>query len=224
MDIKQLNSLNILYLEDDDSLREKYALSLEILFKNVYQAFDYRSAMYLYNNKELDILLVDINIGRLSGFDFVKKVRQENLEIPIIFLTAFNDAAHILEAVNLDVEGYIVKPLNIEKLQDAMLTCLRKINKINNIQISENIFYSFDQNRLLVEDKSVTLGKKENKLLRMLLKKTNTHVTREELEYEIWGFTDVSQSAIKNLISALRKKIGKEKIINISGVGWRMDI
>ncbi len=224
MKLEQLNQLTLLYIEDDDKIREKYYQSLKLLFKTIYQAVNYKEAINIYKEKSPDILLVDINLGELSGIDIVKKIRETNIDIPIVFLTAHHDNKYLLEVANLQIDGYIVKPLDIDKLQNAMTNCLKKIKSIFIIPLDSNLTYNQNSNELFFNEEKVSLGKKENLLLSLLLKDKNRTISREELEYAVWNETVVSDSSIKNLIGTLRKKIGKEKIVNILGVGWKINI
>ncbi len=224
MNLKQLKQLTLLYIEDDDNIREKYYQSLKLLFKTIYQAVNYKEAIEIYEKKLPDILLVDINLGELSGIDIVKKIRETNIDIPIVFLTAHHDNKYLLEVANLQIDGYIVKPLDIEKLQNAMTNCLKKIKSISCISLDTNLTYNLNSNELFFNKEKISLGKKENLLLSLLLKDKNRTISREELEYAVWNETIVSDSSIKNLIATLRKKIGKEKIVNILGVGWKINI
>ncbi len=224
MNLEQLNQLTLLYIEDDDKIRKKYYQSLKLLFKTIYQAINYQEAINLYEEKSPDILLVDINLGELSGIDIVKKIRETNINIPIVFLTAHFDNKYLLEVANLQIDGYIVKPLDIEKLQNAMINCLKKIKSISCISLDTNLTYNLNSNELFFNDEKLSLGKKENLLLNLLLKNKDRTISRDELEYAVWNETIVSDSSIKNLIGILRKKIGKEKIVNILGVGWKINI
>ena len=224
MNLEQLNQLTLLYIEDDDKIRKKYYQSLKLLFKTIYQAINYQEAINLYEEKSPDILLVDINLGELSGIDIVKKIRETNINIPIVFLTAHFDNKYLLEVANLQIDGYIVKPLDIEKLQNAMINCLKKIKSISCISLDANLTYDLHSNELFFNKEKISLGKKENLLLNLLLKNKDRTISRDELEYAVWNETVVSDSSIKNLIGILRKKIGKEKIVNILGVGWKINI
>jgi len=224
MKLEQLKNLTLLYIEDDDLIRKKYYQSLSLLFKTIYQAISYKEALNIYHDKSPDILLVDINLGELSGIDIVKKIRETNIDIPIVFLTSHFDNKYLLEVANLQIDGYIVKPLDIDKLQKAMSNCLKKIKNVSNIILDNNLTYNFQSNELFKNNNKLSLGKKENILLNLLLKNKNRTISREELEYEVWNDIVVSDSSIKNLIGILRKKIGKEKIVNILGIGWKINI
>jgi two-component system response regulator VanR len=120
------------------------------------------------------------------------------------------------------MNGYIVKPLDINKLIEILESLFK--NYSNKIKF-KNYIYDFDTLEL-VDDKErkIPLGKKENTLLKTFLLNKNRVLSREELEFEIWHEPLESDTTLKNLIASLRKKIGKEMIVNESRIGWRIKI
>lgn len=83
--LKILKSLNILYLEDEDNIRENVSKVLSFICKNVYSARNVNEALEFFKNEQIDIILSDISMPELSGIDFVKMIRSNNKIIPIIF-------------------------------------------------------------------------------------------------------------------------------------------
>ena len=224
MDLKQLNKLTLLYVEDDKVLRENYLSTLSLIFYKVLEASDYKSALEIYQEQKPDILLVDINLGGLSGIDLVKKIRLSDLTIPIVFLTAHSDNRYLLEAANLQIDGYIVKPLDLDKLQTAMKNCLKKINMETIVEIDSSFSYNISNQELFKDKHKIILGKKTNELLQLFVKNPNKTITKEMIEDELWDEKVVTDSSIKNLIANIRKIIGKEKILNVMGIGWKLNI
>jgi two-component system, OmpR family, response regulator VanR len=224
MNLKQLNKLTLLYVEDDKVLRANYLSTLSLIFGNVLEASCYRSALKSYQENKPDIILVDINLGELSGIDLVKKIRLSNLNIPIVFLTAHSDNRYLLEAANLQIDGYIVKPLDLDKLQTAMKNCLKKINMETIVEIGSNFSYNISNQELFKDKHKIILGKKTNELLQLFAKNPNKTITKEMIEDELWDEKVVTNSSIKNLIANIRKIIGKEKILNVMGIGWKLNI
>ena len=104
----------ILYAEDEEGIRENIADSLGYYVKEVYQASNGAEAFDIYEEKKPDIILSDIHMPILNGIDFVKKVRLTNRTIPIVMITAHTDKEYLLEAVELHMEKYIVKPIELE--------------------------------------------------------------------------------------------------------------
>jgi DNA-binding response OmpR family regulator len=224
MSLKILNTLNLLYVEDDKALRTNYLKTLNLLFYKVHEAECYDTAIKKYNTNQIDILLVDINLGKLSGIELVKKIREKDIYTPIVFLTAHSDNKYLLEAINLQIDGYIIKPLDLDKLQVCMSNCIKKLHSKSRVIIDSNIYYDLNNQELYINEDYVKLGKKTNELLKFFLENQNQTITKESIEHTLWSDKTVTDSAIKNLISNLRKLIGKEKILNITGIGWKLNI
>lgn len=224
MNLNELNKLKLLYVEDDEILRKNYLSTLSLIFSQVYEAKDYKTGLEIYKESNPDIILVDINLGSLSGIDLVKKIRQTNIQIPIVFLTAHSDNKYLLEAANLQIDGYIVKPLDLNKLQSSMGNCIKKIWNENIIDIDSEFTYNITNQELLKNGIEVKVGKKVNQLLKLFLVNKNKTITKDMIEDELWKEKIVTESSIKNLIANIRKTIGKDKIVNVLGIGWRLNI
>ena len=224
LELLQLKKLSILYVEDDEILRKNYVSTLSLIFEEVIEANNYKNALELYDSNSPDILLVDINLGNLSGIDLVKKIREIDLETPVVFLTAHSDNKYLLEAANLQIDGYIVKPLDLDKLQNAMKNCIKKINSQNIVDIDDEFTYNIINQELLQNGVEIKLGKKVNQLLKLFIQNQNITITKEMIEDELWSDKTVTDSSIKNLIGNIRKIIGKDKIVNVLGVGWKLNI
>lgn len=221
----QFNELNLLYVEDNDVLRVEYLKTFELIFGNTYSASNFDDALELYSSIRPDLLLIDIELKMSkSGFDIADKIREIDAYTPIIFLTSYSDSEYILKAINSNINGYIIKPLNLPKLIEVIERCFFEKEDKSVIKISNELSYNFDTFELTKNNQIISLGRKENTLLSFLLKNRNKTLKREIIEHEIWNDSFVSDSALKNLIAVLRKKLGKEKIINISGLGWRINI
>ncbi|SFP03098.1 response regulator transcription factor [Hydrogenimonas thermophila] len=225
MELNELYKLSLLYVEDDESVSQSYASSFELFFQNVYIAKNYEEALEIYAKNSPDIILVDIELkNSLNGMAIVKKIREDDVGTPIVFLTSYSDNKYLMEAINLQIDGYIIKPLDIVNFQQSMLKCLKKIRSQQIVTLDSKLYYDFDSLELFEENIKVKLGKKENLLLQLFLKNRNKIISRNDLEFHIWNDNYISDSAIKNLIGSLRRKIGKEKIINISKIGWKINI
>jgi two-component system response regulator VanR len=223
----KLKELSILFAEDDKNIRDNIVVSLELLFKNVYQASDGFEAYTQYINNKPDIILTDIAMPGKDGLSFISKVRENNISIPIVILTAQNSEKVIIEAANKQIDGFIVKPINLNKLLEKMEVCIKKIEKLetksNIIHLNDGLVYDMTNYELLHNNITVSLGKKENLLLKLFANNLNSTITKEQIELTIWN-EHISESALKNLLSSLRKKIGKDTIKNISGIGWKLSV
>ena len=125
--IAKLQNLTLLYAEDEEGIRKNIADSLSYYVKEVIEASNGVDAFELYSQRKPDIILSDIHMPILNGLEFVKKVRQEDKKIPIIMITAHTDKEYLLEAVELKMEKYIVKPIELEVLFGVFKKCLESI-------------------------------------------------------------------------------------------------
>lgn len=223
--MKKLKKLNLLYIEDDIKTRDSYINTFNLIFNRVFAADSYDEAISIYDKELIDFILVDIELNsKKNGFDISKTIREINIDVPIVFLTGHDKKEFILKAINSNMNGYIVKPLSIDKFLEITNSLCSKINFKQNIEFNE-FTYDFDTLELFSKNGSlISLGKKENTLLQIFLKNRDKLLNREFLEYEIWNESLPSDSTLKNLIASLRKKIGKESITNISKLGWIVKI
>lgn len=122
IDKKLLKRLNVLYVEDDSSVRNELVSLLSNFFKNVFSAEDGKKGLEIYNEKKesIDVIIADINMPNLSGIDMVKKIRETNKDISVIFATAYSDNDFLNEAIKLKVFEYIIKPIDIRKLMGIL--------------------------------------------------------------------------------------------------------
>jgi len=222
--MEKLQSLTILYAEDEVGIRENIADSLSYYVKEVYEAENGAQAFEIYEEKKPDIILSDIHMPILNGIEFVKKVRLTNREIPIVMITAHTDKKYLMEAVELHMEKYIVKPLELDALFDTLEKCVNvlAINKTEVLKVDENYMYDYDKKELIYKNEQIILNKKEMHFLEFLISNQNRVVTYEELQENVWGDDVMTDSALRSLVRNLRKKLPTDIVFNLSGVGYRL--
>ena len=224
-----LKDLNILYIEDEDNIRENVARTLRILCKNTFDISSINKAKIILNNHHIDIIISDINLENENGLDFIEEIRTHNKTIPVIFISAYTDTSYLLKATKLKLIDYLTKPIDFRMLKNALNNCVKDIIDNSNYIISfyDYIKYNVQQKKLFNDEKGIeiSLTSKEILLIDYLIKYNNRIVSHNELKINIWtDELEASDSALKNLLNKLRKKIGKESITNISGVGYRINI
>ncbi|MBU0633303.1 response regulator transcription factor [bacterium] len=219
-----LKDKSVLLAEDDTITRTEMAGILEMLFKSVYSAHDGEKAYQLYEDKAPDIILTDIKMPKMDGLNLIRKIRQNNYDIPIILLTSFADKEFLLDASNLSIDGYLVKPIELEKLTYTLCKALQRIhNDVEIVPLGKQLFYNSATKELYLDGSIVVLGAKEHQLLLLLIENRHRTVTKEEIEKELWPFDAVSNSAIKKLILRIRQKIKLDIIVSVRGIGYRLD-
>jgi DNA-binding response OmpR family regulator len=225
---KILKNLNILYIEDEKNIRLNIKKTLELFCENVFDAENILDAKNILTTNRIDIIISDINLPDMSGIDFVKEIRLSDKTIPIVLLSAYTDKEFLLEATKLKLVDYLTKPIDFKNLNNALQKCVEEIlyNSRYIITFKNNIQYNVSHHCLIDDTKKeeIHLTSKELDLLNFLIKNNNRVCSSDELKSAIWDdYLEATDSALKNLLNKLRKKIGKESIVNISGVGYKLE-
>jgi len=220
-----LQNKSVLFAEDDAVMREQTAEILEMMFQKVYTAKDGEEAYAIYEDEKPDLIITDIKMPKIDGLKLIKKIRKHDYKTPIILLTSFNDYTMLINAANLSVDGYLIKPIQLEQLTLTICTSIQRIQKdLGLIRLGDELFYNIGTRETFYQGMLITLGAKEHELLELLVQKRHLVVSKEEIAKQLWPLDPICDSAIKNLILRLRKKLGDDMVISIRGLGYRLNI
>jgi DNA-binding response OmpR family regulator len=221
---ENIKTLTVLYAEDEEGIRKNISDSLRYYFKEVYEASNGKEAFELYTEKKPDIILSDIHMPILNGIEFVKKIRETDNKTPVVMITAHTDKKYLLEAVELHMEKYIVKPIDIDELFNAIDKCVNSINinKKEILKVDTNYVYDYDKKELTYKKEVVTLNRKEIDFLEVLTTHQDRIVTYAELQEYVWGDDVMTDSALRSLVRNFRKKLPTNILTNLSGIGYRL--
>ena len=134
-----LHNFNVLYLEDDENLLKHTKDILEDFVNNIYAVKTSNEAMDILLHKKVDVIICDILLKDENGIDFLKHIKNKNINIPTILTTAHTDTQYLLDAIRLKVENYIIKPINIKELLDSLHDILLPIAQKKEIQKNNNL-------------------------------------------------------------------------------------
>lgn len=219
-----LKDKSVLFAEDDEIIKKNITDVLKMLFKEVYTVNDGQKAYELYEEESIDLVITDIKMPLMDGLDLTEKIRKKDYDIPIILLTNFTQQEILMQAVNLSIDGYITKPIELEDLISTIQKSMKRVVKNKGIiPLSKNIFYSITTQEVYQNNKLIQLGFKELQLLKLLIKNYKKTVTKDEISSVLWPLESVSDSSIKNLILRIRKKLDEDIIISVRGIGYRLD-
>jgi two-component system cell cycle response regulator len=130
---KNLKKLNLLFVDDDALVNKSFSLIFKKYFKNIYKAYNGEEGLEIFKNNHIDIVISDIQMPIMNGIEMAKEIKKINEEIPIIFMTAFDESKYLKEAIEIGVEAYILKPIDKEIL-------IKKLNKIgDNLVLQQNL-------------------------------------------------------------------------------------
>ena len=120
-------TLTMLYVEDDDNIRESTKRLFNNLFPNIITANDGKEGLQRYRENHIDIIIADINMPKMNGIEMAKKIREEDNDILILFLSAHSDSDFLLDAIKLEADGFLIKPASLETSLPAIIKCIKKI-------------------------------------------------------------------------------------------------
>lgn len=218
--------MKILLLEDDLILNEIIEEHLVLQDNDVISTFSgYEAQNYLYS-ETFDLLLLDVNVPDINGFDLLKELRTQNIKTPAIFITSLNMADDMQKGFESGCDDYIKKPFDLKEL-DLRINNIKRFFNISpkNITIiDEKIFLDNENLMIINENKKIQITKKESEVLLYLIKNSSKIVSIDELTLNLWAYEDSpTASTIRTYIKNLRKFVGEDKISNIRGVGYRFN-
>jgi len=215
--------MKILLLEDDLLLSEIIVEHLEYYKYTVVPVYNGTDAEDLIFSEKFDLLLLDVNVPLLNGFELLKSFRDLGNNTPAIFITSMNTSKDVLEGFEIGANDYLKKPFEMIELK-ARIDNIKRHFKINDkqlIKISENISYDFARYILIIDNKEEKLSKKEGEFLNYFLHNRAKVISTDELMVNVWSYDTAPTSAtIRTYIKNLRRLLGEEKITTIRGVGY----
>lgn len=219
-----LKEKSVLFADDDIITRTQMTEILEILFKKVYAAADGEEAYRIYEDEAPDLVLTDIKMPKKDGISLVRHIRQQDYKIPIILLTSFAEQELLMNAANLSIDGYLVKPVELEKLTFMICKAIRRVKQDDGlIVLGKQLYYNSATKELYRNGNLVMLGAKEHELLVLLITNRQKTLTKETIGTALWPLDPICDSAIKNIVLRLRKKMGIDVIVSVRGIGYRLD-
>lgn len=208
----------ILLVEDEENLLKTIRLNLELEGYNVVAATDGKQAIKEFKNQRFDLVILDVMLPEISGFDVCQAIRLENSRIPVLFLTAKSSGDEKVKGLKLGADDYITKPFNLEEFLLRVQNLLKR-SATGDQQNGAPETYSFGKNKINfatyeivnIKGEKLQLSRKELLLAKLLIDRKNEVVSREKILEVVWGY-DVypSTRTIDNYILSLRKHFEKD--------------
>lgn len=217
--------VTVLIAEDDDMVRLLTKTRLGSSY-NILDAKDGEEALAMLDHEHVDLIVADIQMPKMNGYDLVRSLREAGNDIPVIMLTAMESFEHKREGFASGADDYMTKPVNYDELTWRIEALLRRA-KIANEKCINIGNLKIDQSTYSVSYKGepISLTNKEFDLLYKFLSYPNVVFTKQQLMDDIWGFdSETEYGAIKTYISRLRNKFakcGEFELISIRGLGYK---
>jgi DNA-binding response OmpR family regulator len=224
----------ILIVEDEPAMRNGLRDNLEFEGYKVETAVDGKDGLNKIHQSDFDLVILDVMMPELSGYDVLKKIRIEGIELPVIMLTAKGEEVDKVLGLEFGADDYIIKPFSLRELIARIKAVLRRTSPagatcdefilIGNLKINFHHYTAFQNNIEAI------LSHKEAELLNLLYSNKNRNVSRDEILDKVWGENmHITTRTIDNFIVKLRQKIEADPknpriILTVHGLGYKLVI
>jgi two-component system, OmpR family, response regulator len=220
--------ISILVAEDSVNIRKLITARLEQEGYNVFQAENGERAMNILGTYHIDLMISDIMMPCMDGYELTKSLREANFNMPILMVTAKESFEDKKKGFLVGTDDYMVKPIDMNELVLRVAALLRraKISNEHKLNVGE-VVLNYDTLTVTTKGVDYELPKKEFYLLFKLLSYPKQIFTRQQLMDEIWGMdTEIDERTVDSHIKKLRKKfeeIEEFKIITVRGLGYKSE-
>ncbi len=220
----------ILVVEDDPAILRGLADNLKFESHEVLTAPDGEAAYRLLREKKPDLIILDLMLPKLSGYELCRKVRGEGLTTPILMLTARGEEADRVLGLDLGADDYVTKPFSVRELLARVRALLRRANPPQPLPDElrfDDVLINFRSYEARKGDKNLEMTRKEFGVLRFLAARAGEVVTRDDLLNEVWGYENYPTTrTVDNHISLLRAKLEEDPsqprhLLTVHGVGYK---
>ena len=213
----------ILIVEDDVHISKIIKMNLNIVSYETVEVYDGEAALEQVQREKFDLILLDVMIPKLDGFELMKRIKPYN--IPVIFLTAKNSVYDKVDGLKLGADDYMVKPFEAIELLARIETVLRRYAKEEQVITFQDLLVDLDKREVTKQGKVVELTPKEYDLLVVLLKNKNIALSREQFLDKVWGGDYYGETRTVDMhIKSLRKKLElQDHIKTIYKLGYRLE-
>ena len=221
----------ILAIEDDPAILRGLADNLRFESYEVLTATDGQAGYALIREKRPDLIILDLMLPKLSGYEICRKVRAEGIQTPILMLTARGEEADRVLGLDLGADDYVAKPFSIRELLARIRAILRRAqppkaapDELHFDDVAVN-FVSYEAHKA---GRPLEMTRKEFQVLRLLASRAGEVVTRDELLNEVWGYENYPTTrTVDNHVAGLRAKIESEPanpqhLKTVHGVGYKL--
>lgn len=217
--------VTILVVEDNDNARLLTEARLKRYY-NIVTAKDGEEALTIFYERPIDMIVADIMMPVMDGYEMLEALRSDNKDVPVLFLTAKSGFEDKKRGFDLGIDDYIMKPIDYEELLLRIKAILKRANISTKLKINIGKF-EMDENNysVMYNENAIELTKREFELLFKLLSYPNQVLTKMQILEDIWGYdSNSSEDTIKTHINRIRNKlkdINEFEIVSVKGLGYK---
>lgn len=230
-----MKQLKVLIVDDEEAIRKLIAKILSNDGMLTYQADSGKSALDMIGKYQFDLVLLDVSLGDISGFEIAEEIRRRDLQLPTIFLSGITDEASIIKGLDVGADSYITKPFSPSMLSAQVKSKIKRRREIAYVPIDQNFLvrgpFKLDLKtyQFYKKDLEIKLTSKELKLMKFFMENPNQVFSKEQLYHHVWQETQTDDNSITVYIKYLRNKIedipSKPKYLKtVWGIGYQFTL
>jgi two-component system OmpR family response regulator len=217
----------ILVADDDEAVCDTIEDALHLAGYLTMRAKDGQMALDRVRSDRPDLVILDINMPKLDGFEVLRKMRSLSITTPAILLTARHEREDTVTGLKLGADDYVKKPFGLEELLLRVAAVLRRVNGDTDLAlVCGSISLSVARHEVICSGKAIDLSPTEFRLLEYLMENKNRVLTKQQLLDAVWGIDfDSSTTVVETFISYLRKKMSPEidnMLVTVRGIGFKL--
>lgn len=222
----------ILIIEDDISILRGLKDNLEYEGYSVVTETNGKKGLILALNKKIDLILLDIMLPGMNGYEICRKIKKEKPELPVIMITARGSEMDKVSGLDIGADDYVTKPFSVPELMARIRAAFRRISQTHPVQDQYtfgNVILDFKKYKAYRDKQEITLSGKEFAILEYFIKHEGEVVHRHDLLNEVWDYKSMPVTrTVDNFVLKLRKKLEEnpskpKHIVSVKGIGYRFN-
>jgi two-component system, OmpR family, response regulator len=215
----------ILIVEDEERIASFLERGLRSSGYSTRIARDGEAALALARSGRFDLMILDLGLPEQDGLDVLHGLRDEGTAIPVVILTARSSVSEVVIGFEGGADDYITKPFSFDELVARVRARLRKEGSSEPAVLrAGDAELDMRRRRAVVEGQTVDLSAREFALAEIFFRNAGHVLSREQLLSRVWGYDfDPGSNIVDVYVGYLRKKLGKERILNVRGMGYRLE-
>ena len=224
--------LSILYIEDNLDVRNQTIKMLKIFFDEIEIASNGEIGLEIfksndkYESSSFDLIITDIEMPVLDGISMIEKIREFNKEVPILIFSAHSNTDYFLKTINAGVDGYILKPYNIDQISNSLMNIIEKnrlsLTNEHIIHLENDFIWNVEESILSKDEEQIRLTRNEIKLFTFFIEFRGALKTYNEIETYIFLDFSANNKRVRNLVSRLKIKLDYDLFESIYSHGYKL--
>ena len=215
--------MNMLFVEDDELLRQNYTEYLLKHFDNVYEASNGTEGLEVFKEQNIDFILADVEMPKMNGLLMIKEIRKIDKQVPIVILTAYDSREYLLNAIKLNLYDYLVKPVHYHKFVELIKTIslnLKGEKNSDEIVMVDDYIWNSKEEKLFSNTEEISLTKNERLFFKFFCNKSIKNFSIEDISTVVYPLEEINENKVRMLIKRIRAKTHRELIENDYNLGF----